>query len=39
MKLTKISIVLFFAVLIAPSVAAQKADKRLAVTLVRWAYT
>jgi hypothetical protein len=39
MKLTKLSIVLFFAVLLGPSVMAQKADKRLAVTLVRWAYT
>jgi hypothetical protein len=39
MKLTKIFIALIFALLVSPAVFAQKADKRLSVTLVRWAYT
>lgn len=39
MKLTKIFIVVIFTFLVSPAVFAQKTDKRLAVTLVRWAYT
>jgi hypothetical protein len=39
MKSTKIIIAVFFAFLMSPAVFAQKADKRLTVTLVRWAYT
>ncbi len=39
MRFSKIIIAVIFAFLIIPSVFAQKTDKRLAVTLVRWAYT
>lgn len=39
MKFSKIIIAIIFAFLISPAIFAQKADKRLAVTLVRWAYT
>lgn len=39
MKLTKIFIAIFIAFLITPAVFAQKVDKRLSITLVRWAYT
>lgn len=39
MKLSKIIITIFFALLISSAIFAQKADKSLTVTLVRWAYT
>jgi len=39
MKFSEIIIAIFFALLISPAVFGQKTDKRLTVTLVRWAYT
>jgi hypothetical protein len=39
MQSTKIIIAIIFTLLVGSSVFAQKTDKRLAVTLVRWAYT